>query len=271
VERGAAWAELADLLDREIHEPAEAAGAWRLAYESEPEAEAAAARLAASARALTAAGEVEAAFEVWDKVAKRFRPWEARARLAQGNLLLGKGRLRPAAEAFEQLAVVLGPDDPVLRAGLLARAGQARARGKDFEIAERLYGDALALQPADADLWIDRALLRTETERFWDAIADIDRAVALDPGRPEVWRYRAQAKAALDLWDPAVADVDRALALLPGDPDARLLRGNLFLRLGNVSRAATDWGEVMRIAPGTPAGRAAAANLQRLQSGPDRR
>jgi tetratricopeptide (TPR) repeat protein len=100
VERGAAWAELADLLDREIHEPAEAAGAWRLAYESEPEAEAAAARLAASARALTAAGEVEAAFEVWDKVAKRFRPWEARARLAQGNLLLGKGRLRPAAEAF---------------------------------------------------------------------------------------------------------------------------------------------------------------------------
>ncbi|MFN8720596.1 MAG: tetratricopeptide repeat protein [Rhodospirillales bacterium] len=193
------------------------------------------------------------------------------ARLCRATADFARGAFRPAAEAFEQLAVVLGPDDPVLRAGLLARAGQARARGKDFEIAERLYGDALALQPADADLWIDRALLRTETERFWDAIADLDRAVALDPGRPEVWRYRAQAKAALDLWDPAVADVDRALALLPGDPDARLLRGNLFLRLGNVSRAATDWGEVMRIAPGTPAGRAAAANLQRLQSGPDRR
>ena len=120
-ERGAAWAELADLLDRELCEPAEAAGAWRLAYESEPEAEAAAERLAASARALTAAGEVESAYEVWDKVAKRFRPWEARARLAQGNLLLGKGRLRPASEAFGA-AIDAAPDELTLS---LAQDGRA--------------------------------------------------------------------------------------------------------------------------------------------------
>jgi tetratricopeptide (TPR) repeat protein len=195
----------------------------------------------------------------------------ADARLCRATADFHRGAFRPAAEAFERLATVLGVDDPVVRAGLLARAGLARARARDIEVAERLYGEAIALQPADADLWIDRALLRTDSERYWEAVADLDRAIALDPGRAEVWRFRAQAKAALDLWDAAVSDADRALTILPGDPDARLLRGNLFLRLGNAPRAATDWAEVMRVAPGTPAARAAAANLQRLQAAPPAR
>ncbi|CCD00281.1 FeoA family protein [Azospirillum baldaniorum] len=154
------------------------------------------------------------------------------ARLCQALALFHKGDFTTAGARLEELAPVLGKDDPKAGASILGRAGWAWLRAGDNVRAERAYSRALALQPDDVDLLIDRAIARAETERFWDAVADLDAALKKDPRRPEAYLYRAAAHKALANDRQAVADIDRALELRPGDPDALLLRATIKAQAG---------------------------------------
>jgi tetratricopeptide (TPR) repeat protein len=187
------------------------------------------------------------------------------ARYCRAMAEFHRGRFADAAAMLEGLADTLGRGVPELRAGLLARAGWSRFRTGDAERAERLYGEALALAPEDAELWTDRAMIRASAERWWDALADLDRAVALAPDRPGPLVQRARVHRALALEDNALRDVEAALRLSPGDADALLLRGNARLRLGDTRGAQADWESAARAAPGTASGDAAADNLRRLR------
>ena len=190
------------------------------------------------------------------------------ARLCQALALFHKGDFTAAGTRLEELAPVLGKDDPKAGASILGRAGWAWLRAGDNARAERAYSRALALQPAAVDLLIDRAIARAEAERFWDAVADLDAALAKDPRRPEAYLYRAAAHKALANNRQAFADIDRALELRPGDPDALLLRANIKAQAGNLAGAREDWGQIVRNAPDSAAARTAQANLDRSAKAP---
>lgn len=190
------------------------------------------------------------------------------ARLCQALALFHKGDFTTAGTRLEELAPVLGKDDPKAGASILGRAGWAWLRAGDNARAERAYSRALALQPGDVDLLIDRAIARAETERFWDAVADLDAALAKDPRRPEAYLYRAAAHKALANDRQALADIDRALELRPGDPDALLLRANIKAQAGNLASAREDWGQIVRNAPDSGAAKTARANLDRSAKAP---
>ncbi|WP_448206015.1 hypothetical protein [Azospirillum sp. sgz302134] len=185
------------------------------------------------------------------------------ARLCQAMALFHKGDFKAAGARLEELAPVLGKDDPKAEASILGRAGWAWLRAGDDARAERLYSQALQRQPDDVDLYIDRAFARGEAERYWDAIADLDTALAKDPKRADAYLYRAGAHKALANDRQAIADIDRALQLKPNDPDALLLRGNIKAQVGNLPGAKEDWSLVQRLAPETPAARTAQGNLDR--------
>ncbi|MBP2228392.1 tetratricopeptide (TPR) repeat protein [Azospirillum agricola] len=186
------------------------------------------------------------------------------ARLCQALALFHKGDFKAAGGRLEELAGVMGKDDPKAAASILARGGWAWLRAGDQKRAERLYSAALDRQPGDVDLLIDRAFARAEAERFWDAIADLDAALAKDPARADAYLYRASAQKALSNYRQALADIGHALELKPGDPEAILLRGNVKALSGGLAGAREDWALVARLAPDSDSGKAAAVNLERV-------
>lgn len=186
------------------------------------------------------------------------------ARLCQALALFHRGDFKAAGARLEELAPLLGRNDPKGEAGILARAGWAYLRAGDAGHADRLYTAALDRQPDDVDLHIDRAFARAEAERYWDAVADLDTAIRNAPARADAYLYRAGAYKALSNLRQAAADVSRALELRPGDPEAVLLRGNVKAAAGDTAGAADDWRTVTRIAADTTAAKAARTNLDRL-------
>lgn len=187
------------------------------------------------------------------------------AKLCQALAQFHRGDFKAAAGRLEELAGTLGRDDPKAAASILARGGWAWLRAGEQARAEKLYSAALAKQPGDVDLLIDRAFARAEAERFWDAIADLDAALAKDPRRADAYLYRAGAHKALSNHRQALGDIERALELKPGDPEAILLRGNVKALSGGLAGAREDWALVKRLSPDSESGRAAAVNLERAE------
>jgi tetratricopeptide (TPR) repeat protein len=186
------------------------------------------------------------------------------AALCQAMALLLMGEYEQAAKRLDALVPTLTMK-PASKAGLWARAGLAWDKAKQPDRADHAYGQALALTPDDVDLLVDRALSRAGAERYWDAVADLDRAVALAPERAEILVLRATAKRRLAQDGPAADDVEAALKLDPNQPDALLLRGVMRADRGDTEGAKADWIRVRQLTGDKAQGRTAAANLEALE------
>jgi tetratricopeptide (TPR) repeat protein len=100
--RALAWERLAMLLGGPLDEPGEAASAWSAAHDAAPEAPAAASRLIEAARARGQSGDHDAAFKLWERVAKKYPQERALALVNQAAVMLGKGRMRSALNSYEE-------------------------------------------------------------------------------------------------------------------------------------------------------------------------
>jgi tetratricopeptide (TPR) repeat protein len=188
------------------------------------------------------------------------------ARLCQALALFHRGDFPGAARRFEELAPLLGKNAPPMAASLLDRAGLAWLRAGNASGAERLFTAAIALQPGDADLLIDRAVGRAQAKRFREALADLDAALAKDAGRADALLYRAAAHNELGNGDQAIADADRALAIRPNDGEVLLLHGNIRMRSGDMTGAREDWTLAAQQSADPVSARAARHNLDRLDA-----
>jgi tetratricopeptide (TPR) repeat protein len=178
--------------------------------------------------------------------------------------LIGLKQYVEAAVRLEKLAADMVKGPPMLRADVLAQAGQAWLLAGQPNRAEGALTNALGISPNDADLLIDRAEAFAATKRYADAITDLDRAVELEPRRADALVYRASARRALQQYDAALADVERALRFAPDSPEALLERGNIRRLKGDAGGARQDWIRVSLLAPNTPADQAAKTNIERL-------
>lgn len=149
------------------------------------------------------------------------------------------GRLA-AAEAAGDAAAVEGLLDGATSARM-ATAARLLADGGRVVLAARLFGSALAADPANVEALVGRGALLTSPDfaAFEDLLAEgmraLDRAVELSPDDPEARFWRALALARLGLFDDALADLDH-LATLPA-PAGLLDEG---ARLAGEVRAAAD-------------------------------
>jgi tetratricopeptide (TPR) repeat protein len=169
-----------------------------------------------------------------------------------------------AADRLEQLATDLRKSNPGLVPEVLSQAGNAWLLAGFAERADAVLTAALALRPADADLYIDRARVRAARESFREALGDLDAALLIEPERSEALAYRASAKRALGDNQAALADAERALRFNPDQLEALLERGHLRRAAGDIKGARADWVKVLQLAAGTPAGDAAALNIQKM-------
>ena len=149
------------------------------------------------------------------------------------------GRLAAAEEAgdagaIEALLAGATGDEMATAARLLADGGQV-------VLAARLFGTALAADPANVRALVGRGALLTAPEfaAFEDLLTEglraLDRAVELAPDDPEARFWRALAAARLGLFDEALADLDHLATL---DVPPGLLAE--AARLGDEVRAAAE-------------------------------
>jgi tetratricopeptide (TPR) repeat protein len=178
--------------------------------------------------------------------------------------LIDMGKYREGAARLETLARAMTKAPASLRAHVLDQAGQAWLLAGDPVRAAAAAGEAVALEPADLELRIDRAEAAASAGYFDQAIADLDIVLQADPKRTDALVYRASAYRSLDRLGPALADIDAALARAPDSAPALLERGNIRCLMGDIPGARRDWQKVGRIAPGTQADMAALANLENL-------
>lgn len=143
--RARAWSRLGYLLrDDDPADPADAASAFRMAYEADPEAGAAGDWLVEVARAHEASGDLGVAFQTWERVARHAPAHRATARLGQAAILLGKGEVSKARDKYADAAEAAATDSlrQVARLGLatckdrLARMESALASAESDDLTE---------------------------------------------------------------------------------------------------------------------------------------
>ena len=180
--------------------------------------------------------------------------------------LIGQRQFSLAAKTLEHLAGD-GQGTPVaLKGDLLGQAGQAwLMAGKDGRAIDA-FTNAVAAQPLDVELLIDRAFAYAGLGRYAEAIGDLSRALGMAPGRADAYLYRAGAYRRANDLALAAKDVDRSLALGPGNPDAYLERGIIRRLSGDDRGAAGDWRRVIETAPESAAARDAERNLERIRA-----
>jgi tetratricopeptide (TPR) repeat protein len=179
--------------------------------------------------------------------------------------LIGLKQYKEAATRLEALAQAMTTAPAALRADVLDQAGQAWGLAGDWVRAYAAAGAAVALQPNDPELLIDRAEAAASAGFLDKAIADLDHVLKSAPNRVDALIYRAAAYRALDQLDPALANIERALAVEPNSAPALLERGNIRRRRGDSDSARRDWERVGQLARGSQADVAARANIERLE------
>jgi tetratricopeptide (TPR) repeat protein len=180
--------------------------------------------------------------------------------------LIGLKQYKEAALRLEALAQAMTTAPAGLRAEVLDQAGQAWGLAGDPVRAYAAAGAAVALEPKDLDLLIDRAQAAAGVGYYDKAVADLDHVLKADPSRVDALIYRASANRALDRLDPALTDVEKAIARAPNSAPALLERGNIRRLKGDDEGARQDWERVGQLAPGSQADMAAKANIEHVQS-----
>lgn len=134
----------------------------------------------------------------------------------------------------------------------LARAGMTAHQGGDLDTAERLYREALAVDPDQPLALHYLGVALYQRGHVDDAMPLLDRAVALVPGEPEFHNNRGLALAARLQDDLAVAAYQRALALKPGHAGAWSNLGLALQALGNIPGAVDAFRRALALAPDHP-------------------
>ena len=177
--------------------------------------------------------------------------------------LIGLRQYEEGASRLEDLANT-SHREAILRAGMLAQAGQAWLLAKNPERAYAAQTAALKLVPGAPDLLVDRAESLAEAKNYKDALADLDQALKADPSRVDALTYRATTRRYLDDMKGAADDLAKALALDPQYQDAWLESGILKRLAGNPAEARQAWLKVLEIAPKSPAADTARRNIELL-------
>lgn len=132
------------------------------------------------------------------------------ALLCRAFALFHRGEFTKSAQEFAMLAKKRDKKDPKHAASLHAQSGLAYMRANDHKNSSTEYSFALKLEPQDPEIWMDRATEHAASERYWDAISDLNQALTIMPDMPEALRLRGQAWVKLGQESNARADFERA-------------------------------------------------------------
>ncbi len=129
------------------------------------------------------------------------------------------------------------------RAVYLSQAGHAWLQAGAAEAAATAFSDALRLAPDMSDLLTDRAMAYILSEKWNEALPDLDSVITRRPQDVLARQMRAETHLNLEQYELAMADVTAAMAAEPGNIDTLLIRG----RIREAMRLAAEYSAVVQI------------------------
>ena len=184
-------------------------------------------------------------------------------------------------EQKEIIAAQIVDEDKIFLSNVKLREGNRYRDAGDHKQAEKLFTEAIELNPDNALAWHNRAWAYIDLKRYqqaindfnkasalnpnWDlpyfgrgwvynqrkeyaaAVGEYDKAIALNPKYPNSWNNRGAAKSWLNRWQEAIADYDKAIELKPNYVQAYENRGKAYDALGDNARAAEDLNRAAKI------------------------
>ena len=178
------------------------------------------------------------------------------------------------AEERRVIAQKIVDEDEVFLSNVKLREGNDIYYAGDYKRAEKIFSDAIELNPQNMLAWHNRGWAYAEQKKYTQAMADFNKAMTLKPdselpyfGRGWVynlqkeykaaireydkvielnpkyataWNNRGAAKSWLNQMREAVADYDKAIELKPNYVKAYENRGKALDALGNHERATAD-------------------------------
>jgi tetratricopeptide (TPR) repeat protein len=115
------------------------------------------------------------------------------------------------------------------------------------ELSEKWFAAAfhldplVAADPKDVQLYVRRAMARSQLGQWDKAEADLTAALVFRPDQAALWQKRGMARAALERWQGAGADFTAAIQRHGDGPSVRMQRGNAYMQLRQWARAAEDF------------------------------
>ena len=158
---------------------------------------------------------------------------------------------RPAAESADSGAET-SPEESADRdspAKALVESGlEAYRAGRNDEALSAL-SKAIAEDPRNAAIHVDRGNVWYVQQEYQPAIADFTEAILLDPENASAYCNRAFAWNALGDQDQAITDFNAAISLQADFGRAYNGRGRAFQAKGMVDTAIADFSEAIRLSP----------------------
>ncbi|MCW5745741.1 MAG: tetratricopeptide repeat protein [Alphaproteobacteria bacterium] len=174
---------------------------------------------------------------------------DAGARHCRAIALFQLGEHAEAGRQLEALARTASTLSDALRAEIFAQAGQAYQAAQLGPRALAAQNAAIALDPGNVEIWIDRSITHAAAGDFRAAVSDLTRALTLAPARADALVLRAAAWRRLDDPRAAAADAEAALRVRSDDPEALLERGLARRALGDKSGGDVDLRRVLTLVP----------------------
>jgi Tfp pilus assembly protein PilF len=185
----------------------------------------------------------------------------------RGIVAFGEERLDAAWDEFQKVLA----EDPEDTAALHYLALIAQKR-KDPTAAIALYDRALALDPQDASLHMDRGIALLDAGQLPEARASLARALELDPAQPRAELFAGIAAHRAGAYAEAKPHFDRAAELDPTLRDeARYYTGLGEALSGNLQAASTAFADAQEAGPLSPLGQSAQNLRRKLAPAEERR
>jgi len=118
----------------------------------------------------------------------------------------------------------------------------------DPEAAISYFERAIGLRPEDPRAWYSRGYALSRSERFEEALADLNEAIRLKPS-PEAWARKAVILNSLGQDDGALEASEAALGLDPDSAEAWYTKGHVLRGLRRFSEAVESLGRAIESRP----------------------
>jgi protein O-GlcNAc transferase len=155
-----------------------------------------------------------------------------------------EGRLEDADRLYRE-ALANDPRD----ANALHLFGVLQGQRADFEAAADLIGRSIALEPKNPMAFYNRGNALRELKRLDEALSSFDQAVAMMPAHVEAWTNRGTVLQELGRSAEALASFDRALALMPLHVTALFNRAHALRHLKRHDEALASYDRVLALKP----------------------
>lgn len=163
-------------------------------------------------------------------------------KLREGNKYRDEGNHKQAEKLFTE-AIDLNPDNALA----WHNRGWAYIEQKRYKQALTDFNKASELRPNSELPYFGRGWVYNQRKEYAAAIKEYDKVIELNPKYAIAWNNRGAAKSWLNHMREAIADYDKAIELNPRYAKAYENRGKAYGALGNNEQSAADLQKAERI------------------------